>query len=466
MSVSIDVNGELFTVPYDKAKASEYIKEYLDHTSLDQVVYVPEKYYDIAYNYIFFLQDIKPLPIYDRDMLKACFDMYTYFFDDNYFDFLIQQLLNNWSYLFTVVFGTTNSSSTEFQSEQVNPNLQRQILLSCPYDFLPNFYLEDKLFFKQWRKANVGKVIVVNQLTSYKFTIDSSDHDNNKIFYVSSQHLDGDIIGRKKLISINKEDFILSEYTIFNGKVSGISKRWDNTGYNLLEQIERHDDLNDGLTKRWYPITIKTGGKHQLESRGLYDNGRKIGVWTTWYENGHIKSEFTYDGHQLHGPYKIWYNYGILSKTGNYEHGEKHGDTTFYYQNGNISSEGKYVNDKRDGIWKSWYGSNNGKQQLREEAEYNKGQQHGIENTWYPDGTPKSQGIYVRGKKQGMWTFWTDNDVTDNNILSKYPQHHQHNNTIPTMIRETGMIQHGTLKGVWKFYYDDDIVPFKEVDYS
>ena len=411
MSVNIDVDGQLFTVSHDRAMGSEYIKELLVDLGPNEVTVVPQKYYDIAYNYIFFLQG-RPLKIYDREVLAACFDMYSYFFDDNYFIFIVEQLLNNWSYLFTVVF------------EHVNLDIQRQILLHCPHDFLPDAYLKDKVFFKAWMKINVGNSILVNGIEEYKFDISYTNYDASMITYEATHTVNGNTVGRTKKILIRDDGKITTIYNSFDGKMEGMYDEWDRTGNNPLIREERHDNKLVGMFKKWYPIGPNINGKHQLENQGLYVDNKMNGLWRVWYTSGQI------------------------AEVSEYVNGQYDGIVTQWYLEGFPSSEGKYVKGKMEGLWKEWYDN----KQISRELEYVNGINHGIESIWNYDGSPKSRGLYVRGQKHGLWTYWYEDQ---NGTSQPY-----------SIIREVGMYENGKQQGEWKYYYDDDDTYFKVKGYN
>lgn len=65
----------------------------------------------------------------------------------------------------------------------------------------------------------------------------------------------------------------------------------------------------------------------QLKMEGPMVNGKRHGVWISWYENGLKWSETTFS------------------------HGIKSGRTVTYYDNGMMRYNGEYANDERVGVW-------------------------------------------------------------------------------------------------------------------
>ncbi len=181
---------------------------------------------------------------------------------------------------------------------------------------------------------------------------------------------------------------------------------------------------------------------------------------------------------QLSGPYKSFYQNGVLEKKGffkdnypdslwtyYYESGEKkmsgmirkginHGFWEYYYENGNLSMAGKIVNSKREGIWKFYYESGN----LKSQGFINKGKKEGIWNYFYEegelkaqvyykndrgrykefyiDGKLKAEGLNINGKSDSIWVFYHENEK----------------------IKAMGKYDKGKRVGPWVFYHDNELV--------
>jgi hypothetical protein len=74
-----------------------------------------------------------------------------------------------------------------------------------------------------------------------------------------------------------------------------------------------------------------------MEMRGMMKNGKRDGVWKSWYESGLPWSETTF------------------------KEGVKNGKTITWYENETKRYEGFYTNDKESGKWLFW--DESGKQQ-------------------------------------------------------------------------------------------------------
>ena len=276
MSVTFDVNKELFAVPYNKAIRSKFLKQQLKEHGNDFVIRTPTKYMNFIHNYIFFLRG-EPLAIYDRHNLKACFNLCTYFVDHDYFNFLMSQLFNNWAQLFMVCY------------EDITLDLQTQILLRCPHSFLPDTCLNNKTFMNSWIQNNTNKQITVNNREVHHFEL-YNDLGYSRIFSTYCT-VDDKIVGRDRTLWLDNDDTVtINRYTI-NDKKEGVEK------YNLFQIEEYHNDVRHGLQVTYYHAT------NNPKKRGMRINGEKHGLWRRWYDkldsNGHPKPESK--GYFVHG---------------------------------------------------------------------------------------------------------------------------------------------------------------------
>jgi antitoxin component YwqK of YwqJK toxin-antitoxin module len=80
-------------------------------------------------------------------------------------------------------------------------------------------------------------------------------------------------------------------------------------------------------------------------------NGRKNGVFTTYYLDGQIeKSGYVVNNENI-GDWKYYYPEGQLESEGSFESNVPEGKWISYYPNGNKKCEGIYKNGKQQGIW-------------------------------------------------------------------------------------------------------------------
>jgi len=82
----------------------------------------------------------------------------------------------------------------------------------------------------------------------------------------------------------------------------------------------KENSIQNGISTQLYP-----NGKKKIE--GYYANGKRIGNWMAWYENGNLWSQ------------------------GKYINGKRNGYSALYYPDGKVRAEGSYKDDKKTGIW-------------------------------------------------------------------------------------------------------------------
>lgn len=243
---------------------SQYVKNLMQDYRLSEMeVVVPTKYHDVFLNYFNYLSS-QCEKINNLKTLLLCFDMETYFDDQQYFQYLIQCAYWIWFEFHPHISSLVN---------------ERDIYLYSPYEFLPDNYKDNKQFFKEWRKMNENKMIEINGVI-YRADITHPDHDQDKdvIGLYVCQIINGEEVGYAKEWIYYNDDQIKKEIEYFNGKRHGVKREWYNNGQVELEG-EYLDDEKHGLWKSWHE-----NGKPKTE--GQYEFALKQGVWRYWDEDG------------------------------------------------------------------------------------------------------------------------------------------------------------------------------------
>lgn len=110
----------------------------------------------------------------------------------------------------------------------------------------------------------------------------------------------------------------------------------------------------------------------QKIEEGTYKNGKKEGVWTSYFNNGKIKQ--------------------IL----NYSNGNPDGETIFYYKNGNIREAGTWKNNRWVGDYKTYYANGN----LKNHFTYNlQGVKNGEQIYFHENGVISVKGNWKNGNE-------------------------------------------------------------------
>lgn len=98
---------------------------------------------------------------------------------------------------------------------------------------------------------------------------------------------------------------------------------------------------------------------------------------TTYYNSGKVKEV----GNKQNGEFKSYYENGNLSSQGTYENGEKYGIWTIYYSNGNVKEKGFLDGESKVDRWCSYY----------------------------ENGSIKDSGFYLGNKPIGFWYYFYEN---------------------------------------------------------
>lgn len=117
----------------------------------------------------------------------------------------------------------------------------------------------------------------------------------------------------------------------------------------------------------------------QPRETGRITNGKKEGIWTTYYRNGNIESK------------------------GSYSNGEKKGEWNEYHENGKLKEEGSYLNDKKVSTWNTYYDDGSTLYETGSYGSYNAGGKNGAWKTYHKNGALKIGCYYNRGYLNGRY---------------------------------------------------------------
>ena len=87
---------------------------------------------------------------------------------------------------------------------------------------------------------------------------------------------------------------------------------------------ETIDDLvkRDGIHYEKF-TTVPFTGKVTGEIQGSFKDGKEIGPWVFYYDNGQLSSKGTYKDGKKEGPWVRYYEDGQLQEKGYYKNGKK-----------------------------------------------------------------------------------------------------------------------------------------------
>lgn len=204
-----------------------------------------------------------------------------------------------------------------------------------------------------------------------------------------------------------------------------------------INQLDQ-DGQKHGLWKGNYDDT-----KHP-RYEGVFDHGKEIGIFT-YYENSDKKiilatREFFSDnsaytiffdtqknkiseGRMINkareGQWKYYHKGGkVIMTLENYANGKLEGVRTVYYPDGKVAEELIYSNGLKFGPYKKY----TQKGVVLEEATYKNNEFHGPAIYRDPDGNTVAKGLFIDGKKKGMWQFYQNGKLVSEENFNKPPR--------------------------------------------
>ena len=132
-----------------------------------------------------------------------------------------------------------------------------------------------------------------------------------------------------------------------------------------------------------------------IVEKGKYENGRKTGVWLSYYPSGKLKAEITHINGRPKGPYKTFYENGQIEEQGNWALNKQTGNFKRYYENGKVAQDFTFNDSgKRDG--RQVYYHENGKVMI--EGNWAGGKEDGEIKEYFSDGSVKSVRVFNGGQ--------------------------------------------------------------------
>ncbi|WP_353777376.1 hypothetical protein [Winogradskyella sp. 3972H.M.0a.05] len=158
--------------------------------------------------------------------------------------------------------------------------------------------------------------------------------------------------------------------------------------HSLENDIERYKRLNekgeiyeffneDSIYYKLDPETLEP-----IKS-GTFMNGRRVGSWLSYFDNGLLMESKNYQDGELHGDYKSYHYNGSINRYGTYIGGDKTGEWIEKYDDGTTKIIANFKRNKLEGQYKEFH--ENGA--LKSLKEYYADQRIGTWKTFYDDGT-------------------------------------------------------------------------------
>jgi antitoxin component YwqK of YwqJK toxin-antitoxin module len=216
-----------------------------------------------------------------------------------------------------------------------------------------------------------------------------------------------------------------------------------------------HNYLYDEPTGKfmsYYPNgVIEEEGNYAIQER----QGRKLGVWKSYYDNGNPKSFSEYIFNEPTGKYLSYYQNGSICQEGEYEVingvGVKIGVWKTFYTNGNIAQQTEFFQGSANGLNEKRY--KNGNLQLRQN--FDSGIKVGSEEYYSENGARMYSAVWKEGQLASFETYDHSGEKTDTSLVELYYDLDENNLAI------TGYIANNLKIGEWFNYYKPDEIESK-----
>jgi antitoxin component YwqK of YwqJK toxin-antitoxin module len=161
----------------------------------------------------------------------------------------------------------------------------------------------------------------------------------------------------------------------------------------------------------------------KADHEGEYKDGKKVGLWKYYYENGQLGKEEEYKDGKKVGLHKTYYKNGQLSCE--IEHKDDKAKHKKYHENGQLKEEKKYKNGKLAGLLKIYH--ENGK--LKVEASFTNGvQDNGDVISYHDNGIKARISTMENHLKNGPYYEWYRNGQLKTEGI--------YNDQVPTVLKE------------------------------
>jgi len=242
-----------------------------------------------------------------------------------------------------------------------------------------------------------------------------------------------DIQGNKEGVWMewNQVGILIEQGPWKDNKRNGLFRFYDEWGQ--LDRIEKYLDgevVVDASETAEIDIRVTHHANGFIASRATYENEKKVGVYTTYDEQGQILSGALYDNGMLiadgitgadgkrMGRWIQYYPSGARKSEGDYAEGLRENAWKFFAETGELIQEGLYRSGEFHGMWR-WYYLNG---ELHREEEYRLGKLSGTFREWAATGKILVDGNYENGMRQGKWIL----DVNDHREEGEFIDDERH----------------------------------------
>lgn len=225
--------------------------------------------------------------------------------------------------------------------------------------------------------------------------------------------LSGTIVDLNSTDPANIINLDLAKIRDFNGTINAVfvpdEGNTTRVSTDLVESEMAEDEYLFYADLTWQKVANAYDNGNKREEFYINPAMSKVGLWTTWYENGRPEKEVYFDTPKgelvMHGPYREWFESGVEKVSGFYRDNMKTGYWQEWDDKGRIRFEGHYKNGNKVGLWivyEDWFSDFLTERLWLQKGEYSeKGKKDGEwryrDKDNLMDGTEKVE-IYKNGK--------------------------------------------------------------------
>lgn len=232
----------------------------------------------------------------------------------------------------------------------------------------------------------------------------------------------------------------------------------------VKEAGEFKNDKRTGLWKAYFEDGVLKGEADYTDDFGrfteYYHSGKvlgegprsgtkNVGHWRFFDEDGTLEREGDYENGRKNGLWISYFPTGKVSMKGNYVNDEPSGPWEYYFENGVVSSSGEFVRGKKSGYWKTMNPNGTMKSEVTFESD------NGDYREYFTSGKLRSKGRIVNGKKQGHWEYYFEDgklegECTFDKGKGMYKGYYPNGN-----LQTKGMMEDDLKTGTWEIYEKD-----------
>ena len=188
------------------------------------------------------------------------------------------------------------------------------------------------------------------------------------------------------------------------GVENGLLRQWDTKGSLLVDGV-MVEGVKDGVWREWWPGA-------GLQRSSSFELGRPDGVWIEFYESGGARVQGAYKGGLREGRWEAWLENGQGVAVEHFHSDLLEGERAVWGEAGGLLSIGSYEAGVGVGVHYE-YGLD---EVLMMRRTHDDPPGSDRVERWWGDERPRSAGLFVDGKRDGVWKAWREDGSEDAEI--------------------------------------------------